>query len=136
MREGVFKRMCVTLVFLFLKFTQTWKWQRLTLARKPGCHVDHCWKKIWQNYDLFFLTQPFKPTVSWQHFQAYRNTFERESWRTRRFSSRCCCSAQAAIAISPRWSKAFRFFISHSIHAWDAWRKQEHWSRIRNIHEF
>lgn len=105
------------------KFTQTWKWRTYS-RKKPGCNVDYgCWKKIWQNYDLVFLTTIQAYIIlRWQHFQ--HNTFERESWRTRRFNSRCCCSAQAAIAISPRWSKAFRFFISHSIHAWDAWRKQ------------
>lgn len=47
-------------------------------------------------------------------------TLERVRWRARRVISSCCCSAHALIAMSPRWSKAFLFFINHSIHACDA----------------
>jgi hypothetical protein len=44
-------------------------------------------------------------------------TFDLERRRARSVNSRCCCSAQAATAMSPRLSKAFHFFITHSIHA-------------------
>lgn len=107
-------------------------WPQFCDSRGSICFNLFQWCMKWESVNKLlddacnsFLCTHFVAWFILSRYLIQYNTFERERRRARRFNSRCCCSAQAAMAISPRWSKAFRFFISHSIHAWDAWQTSD-----------